>query len=119
MMTQFREWIRTRESTNVLRDAFIVSLGQIGSALGALLTIRIFTETLEPTILGSLTLIFGIVMFGQGLAVNPVMQALLRYYAPYARTGDLFILRVQAIGILKKSLSTLIAVTVLASTGYG
>src|SRR5215472_9942309 len=104
MMSQFREWRITEESTNVLRDGVIVSLGQIGSALGALITIRIFTETLEPTILGSLTLIFGIVMFGQGLAVNPIMQALLRYYAPYARTGDLFALRAQAIRILKNSL---------------
>jgi len=111
--------MRWGESRNVLRDGFIVTIGQIGSAIGAVISIRILTEVLEPAVLGSLTLIFGIVIFSEGLAVNPVMQALLRYYAPHAKADRLPTLRAKAAKILKVGVLLLGVAAILGSTGYG
>lgn len=118
-MNSLRMWMRARENRNLIRDGFIVSLGQIGLALGAVISIRILTEVLEPAVLGSLTLVFGIVIFAEGLAVNPVMQALLRYYGSHARADDLFTLRTQAVRILRVGILVLGTGAILVATGYG
>jgi O-antigen/teichoic acid export membrane protein len=112
-------WVRARGNRKLVQDGLIVSLGQIGLALGAVINIRILTEVLEPAVLGTWTLVFGIVTLGEGLAVNPVMQALLRYYASHASLDDLCTLRAQATRMLKAALLVLVVVAILGATGYG
>jgi len=111
--------IRSRGFIKLFHDGLMVSLGQIGAALGALVSIRIFTEILEPKVFGSVTLVIGMVMFCEGLAVNPVMQAILRYYASYSRTDELCILRTESIQFLKTTTLILLVAAILSSAGYG
>jgi len=67
--------------------------GQVTSALGALVAIRVLTEFLSPDAFGELTLVLGIVALASGLVGNPLMQALLRYYPDSVDAGGVSGLR--------------------------
>lgn len=76
----------------LLKEGAWVTLGQVGSAVGALVGLRLLTEYLEPSVFGSATLLLGVVALGQGLAVNPLMQAVLRYYPDFASADKVQVL---------------------------
>lgn len=70
-----------------------VAGGQIVSAIAALVSIRIMTELLTPEEFGRLALLAGVAALALGLSATPRLQALLRYYADWARAGRGDVLR--------------------------
>jgi O-antigen/teichoic acid export membrane protein len=70
----------------LLKEGAWVTFGQVSSAVGALLGIRMLTELLAPATFGELALAIGIAALAYGLVGNPFMQALLRYYPDSTRT---------------------------------
>jgi O-antigen/teichoic acid export membrane protein len=75
-----------------MSDGFWVATAQLGSAVGALATVRVLTEILTPDQFGVLALSLGVITFAQALFCTPSLQALLRYYPDYnakGRAGDL------------------------------
>jgi O-antigen/teichoic acid export membrane protein len=77
----------------LLKESAWVTFGQVGSAIGALVGLRLLTEYLEPAVFGFATLLLGVVALGHGLAVNPLMQAVLRYYPDFSLAGEVHVLR--------------------------
>lgn len=77
----------------ILRQGAWVAAGQVMSALGALVAIRVMTELLSPDVFGRLTLLVGIAALALGLSNTPVVQALMRYYPEFAKQGGIGPLR--------------------------
>jgi O-antigen/teichoic acid export membrane protein len=96
----------------ILGDGAWVAFGQIGSALGALVGVRLLTEILSPRVFGEVTLAVGIVALGYGVVGGPVMQAVLRFYPECAREGILARLRATTTGLLLRSGAWLAAIWV-------
>lgn len=77
----------------ILSQGAWVAAGQLLSALGALVTIRVMTELLTPADFGRLMLLVGVAALALGLASTPRLQALIRYYPDWARIGRTSVLR--------------------------
>lgn len=70
----------------ILGEAGWVFFGQAVSAVATLVGLRLITEAVPPAVYGTVALALGVVALAQGLAVGPLMQAVLRYY-PEAASG--------------------------------
>lgn len=64
-----------------------VAAGQIMSAIGTLVGLRLLTTLLPPHVFGEVVLLGGIVLLANGLAASPLMQGVLRFY-PDASTAN-------------------------------
>lgn len=84
----------------ILRDGAWVAGGQIVSAVAALVSIRIMTELLSPEEFGRLTLLVGVATLTLGLAANPRLQALMRYYPDAVRDVRVGALRASAVRLI-------------------
>lgn len=73
--------------STILSQGAWVAAGQLLSAFGALVTIRIMTELLTPADFGHLMLLVGAAALALGLVSTPRLQALIRYYPDWARIG--------------------------------
>ncbi len=71
----------------ILREGAWVAAGQIASAAATIVSIRIMTELLTPDGFDRLTLLVGVAALALGLAANPRLQALMRYYPDAAHEG--------------------------------
>ncbi len=69
------------------REGAWVAGGQIASALGVLVGIRLLTEILSPAVFGNVSLLLGIAALASGLCTAPLMQAILRFYSASADVG--------------------------------
>jgi O-antigen/teichoic acid export membrane protein len=85
----------------LFKDGVWVSVGQLGSAAGTLLGIRILTEYAAPDLFGAATLIVGIVALVLGTLISPVLQAVLKFYPEYS-DGRVSELRVTVHDVLMK-----------------
>lgn len=76
----------------IARETAWVFAGQGAAALATLVGLRVITELVPPVVYGTVALALGVLALAQGLAVGPLMQAVLRYYPDLAssnRTGEL------------------------------
>jgi O-antigen/teichoic acid export membrane protein len=80
----------------IANDGFWVALGQGSGIVAALVSVRVITELLLPADFGLLSLLLGISALGLGVAANPRLQALMRFYPDCVRGGQLRQLRVQS-----------------------
>lgn len=88
--------------------------GQVASALGTLVGLRLVTGVVAPAIYGVVVLAMGIKALAQGLAVGPMMQAALRHYTEYERDEGKGVLRRTVVGALRQPLLWLSAGLLLA-----
>jgi O-antigen/teichoic acid export membrane protein len=98
----------------LLKEGTWVTIGQIGSALGTLIGIRILTEYVVPEIFGAATLIIGIASLALGTLVSPILQAALKYYPEYSN-GRLSLLRASIRNILIKRIGVFLLIAALAT----
>jgi O-antigen/teichoic acid export membrane protein len=87
----------------LISDGAYVILGQVASAVGALVTVRVLTEVLEPDVFGSVTLVTGVVALALGISSGGMMQAILRMYPECSRGGTLDLLRAASAETLRKA----------------
>ena len=64
----------------LLNEAAWVFAGQLTSAIGTLVGLRLVTEAVPPQVYGAAVLAIGIITLAQGAAVGPLMQAVLRFH---------------------------------------
>lgn len=76
--------------------------GQAASAIATLVGLRIITEMVPPAVYGAVALALGVVALAHGLAVGPLMQAVLRFYPDLAGVGQQGDLRRAALMALRK-----------------
>jgi len=70
-----------------------VIFGQLLSALGTLVGLRMLTGLLSPHVFGEVVLVSGIVLMADGLAAAPLMQAVVKYYPEAAAANSVGVLR--------------------------
>ncbi|MBV5329439.1 MAG: oligosaccharide flippase family protein [Chlorobium sp.] len=99
---------------SLIKDGAWVSIGQIFSAAGTLIGIRILTEFVDPELFGAVTLIIGIVALALGTMTSPVMQAALKFYPEYSN-GRLAELRSTVYDILIKRIVIFLSLVALAT----
>ncbi len=100
----------------IVGDGAWVAGGQIVSAVAALVSIRIMTELLTPDEFGRLALLAGVAALALGLAVEPLLQGVLRFYADWKRRGDGAVLRSASAAILMPIV--IVASATLALSGW-
>ncbi|MDO9557469.1 MAG: lipopolysaccharide biosynthesis protein [Coriobacteriia bacterium] len=83
-------------------EAGWVFAGQLASAVGTLVGLRLVTEVVPPSIYGSVVLAIGIVVLAQGLAVTPMMQAALRFHPECTGTSGESELRRTVVAALRR-----------------
>ncbi len=86
--------------------------GQVTSAVGMVLGVRIITEYVSPSVFGTASLCIGIVALGSGVFNGPVCQALLRMYPDMQRKSRLPLLIKEIRRLLIKSNGLLIAASI-------
>lgn len=113
-MVSFQATLAALSRHRLLKEGAWVTFGQVGSAVGALVGLRLLTEYLEPAVFGFAMLLLGVVALGQGLSVNPLMQAVLRYYPDFKSVGKVQILYAVTVRIIR---STTVWVSLLLCLG--
>ena len=77
-------------SRRFLNEGCWILAGQLLSAIGVLVGLRLLTTLLSPKAFGEVALASGIVVLATGIAASPLMQGVLRYYPEASRTGNVF-----------------------------
>lgn len=72
----------------ILGESAWVFAGQGLSALATLIGVRLITEVVPPQVYGAVALAVGLVALANGLALGPLMQAVLRFHPEAARAGQ-------------------------------
>ena len=103
----------------IVSEGAWVAVGQIGSALAALVSVRLLTELIEPQDYGLFTLLLGVSALAQGLAVNPFLQAMLRFHPDWARRGRLRLLRAEGGDSIATLIIALAGAIALAGVALG
>lgn len=77
----------------IVGEGIWVGAGQVVSALGALVGIRLLTEFMQPATFGNLSLLMGVAVLAHGFSTTPLMQSILRFYPACANNGTTGYLR--------------------------
>ena len=102
----------------ILGETAWVFFGQGMSAIATLVGLRLITELVSPDVYGTVALALGVVLLAHGLAVGPLMQAVLRYYPDVAVGGGEHDLRRAALTALRRPLFIALAALVMVATGW-
>jgi O-antigen/teichoic acid export membrane protein len=98
----------------IAEGAWII-VGQVLSAIGTILGLRLLTALLTPHVFGEVVLVSGIVLLANGIASNPLMQGVLRYYPDSAAANDVAAFRIA----INRHLRTLTVLTsVICLVGF-
>jgi O-antigen/teichoic acid export membrane protein len=95
------------EKRRLLGDAVWVALGQVASAAGLLVGMRLLTEFVPPEIFGTVSLLIGVATLGSSLFCNPQLQAAVRFYPDLARQNQIGLLRTVVVRSLRRTCTLL------------
>jgi O-antigen/teichoic acid export membrane protein len=102
----------------IIKEGAWISSGQIVSAIGTLVGIRLITEYVPPAVFGSVNLFLGILALLYGLMCGPALQAVLRFYSEEAQKNRTHLLRYAIIKILRGRSFLLIGIILIAGFFY-
>src|SRR5436309_10519624 len=86
-------WNLGKSKRVILGDGLWVFLGQLLSAIGALVGGRLLTEFIAPEVFGAVSLFLGVILLGSNLTCAPLFQSVLRFYPELASQGNVPVLR--------------------------
>ncbi len=98
----------------VAGEGLWVAAGQLLSAAGLLVGGRILTAYVPPEVFGVISLLLGVVAFGNTTCCSPHLQATLRFYPDLAAEGRLAQLRAVVSRSLRRTAGSLAGVILLA-----
>jgi O-antigen/teichoic acid export membrane protein len=78
-----------------------VFAGQMLSALGTLVGVRLVTEFVPPAVFGAVAVVVGVVILAHGVAAVPLMEAAMRLYPEYNSAAGAGVLRRAALRALR------------------
>jgi len=96
------------KNKKLIKDSVWVAFGQMFSAIGTLVGIRLLTEFVPPDVFGSITLLLATANLALGTLFTPIMQAALKYYPQYKLDNKQKSFRCTAFNLLVKRLLLLI-----------
>lgn len=112
-----RNWFRFQALQHIqqfLTEGAWIAFGQLSSAVGLVLALRILTEYLPPNVFGIVSLLLGILALGLSTFCLPLLQGALRFYPDLARKGQISVLRHTINHWLQRSAAFLIAFILFA-----
>jgi O-antigen/teichoic acid export membrane protein len=87
----------------LFREGMWVGVGQVGSALGRFVGMRLVTTYVSPAVYGEFALLQGVAALGSTLFCSPLVQATLRFFPDAAAAGKINGLRRLAGTLLRRS----------------
>jgi O-antigen/teichoic acid export membrane protein len=105
----------SEEKTMILKEGSWVAIGQIATAAGALVGIRLLTQYISPEVFGSFNLLMGISALGYSLFCFPLLQAILRLFSEEIRKDRQYVFRNTITRIMKRR--TLLLTVIILSAG--
>lgn len=96
-----------------------VAGGQVATALGTLLGVRLLTEFVEPSVFGIVSLGLGVVALLVNVTCTPIAQAALHFYPGMAARGELSALRAALFRCERQSALFAAIVLIIAAVIYG
>ena len=103
--------------TRLLGEGLWVTLGQVASAVGTLVGVRLCTEFIPPEVFGAVGLLLGMTTLGYSLACAPYLQAAVRFYPEAARDRAVPSLRATISNRLARSSAVLLPAIVVIGVG--
>lgn len=90
----------------ILGETAWVFAGQMLSALGMLVGLRLVTEAVPPGVYGTVALAVGVVTLAHGVAAVPLIEAVMRLYPEYNSVSGVGVLRRAALRALRLPVAT-------------
>jgi O-antigen/teichoic acid export membrane protein len=102
----------------ILHEGVWVTVGQLASAIGVLIGIRLLTEYIPPVVFGFVNLLIGISTLLYGLLCSPILQAVLRYYPEEVKKNKIQVLRYSITTLLQQNTLLLTGIILIAGSIY-
>ena len=103
----------------MLKQLTWAAFGQIASAIGLIVGIRLLTEFVPPAVYGNVTILLGIGAFCYAIFHAPLFQASLRFYPDAQKRGQVGLLRSTIFDLAHKTLFPLAFLFVVGGVSYG
>lgn len=108
-----------RDNGLLLKQLTWAAFGQIVSAIGLIVGIRLLTEFVPPAVYGNVTILLGIGAFCYAIFHAPLFQASLRFYPDAQKRGQVGLLRSTIFDLAHKTLFPLAFLFVVGGVSYG
>lgn len=108
-----------RDNGQLLKQLTWAAFGQIASAIGLIVGIRLLTEFVPPAVYGNVTILLGIGAFCYAIFHAPLFQASLRFYPDAQKRGQVGLLRSTIFDLAHKTLFPLAFLFVVGGVSYG
>lgn len=95
-------------------EAGWVAAGQLMTAVGGLVGMRLLTEVLPPKNFGALIILLGFASLAFDFSTRQIMQAAMRFRAEYADEEGARILRTESLRVMRWMLSAVCAILIVA-----
>jgi O-antigen/teichoic acid export membrane protein len=112
-------FISTGKNRQFLQQLSWAAFGQIATAVGLLVGIRLMTEYVPPSTYGNVTLLLGLTTFAYSLFSVPLFQASLRFYPNVQKSGDEELLRFTVFELAKKAMVSTSVLMIIGGAAYG
>lgn len=100
-------WFASADRRRLLSEGAWAGIGQLASAIGTLIGMRLLTEAVTPEVFGTVTLLTGLSIFGSNLLCMPVYQAMQRFFSRAVQEQALGALRMEATQLVRTSVIVL------------
>jgi len=108
-----------RNNRELLRQLAWAAFGQIASAIGLIVGIRLLTEFVPPAVYGNVTILLGLGAFCYAIFHAPLFQASLRFYSDAQKRNQVGLLRLTIFDLAHKTLLPIVLLFVVGGVSYG
>lgn len=112
-------FFNTGGNRQFLKQLSWAAFGQIATAAGLLVGIRLVTEYVSPSIYGNVTLLLGLTSFAYSLFSGPLFQVLLRFFPNAQTSGEEELLRYTVFELAKKAMFYTSILLIIGGAVYG
>ena len=110
---------RFRDNGQLLRQFSWAAFGQISSAIGLVVGIRLLTEFVPPVVYGNVAILLGFGSFCYAVFHAPLFQASIRFFPDAQKRGQAGLLRATVFQLADKALFPLAFMFVVGGICYG
>lgn len=110
---------KIRDNGQLLRQLSWAAFGQIASAIGLIVGIRLLTEFVTPAVYGKVTILLGLGAFCYAIFQAPLFHASLRFYSDAQKRGQVGLLRLIIFELAHKTLFPVALLFVVGGVSYG
>ena len=109
----------TGKNRQFLKQLSWAAFGEIATAVGLLVGIRLVTEYVSPSIYGNVTLLMGLTSFAYSFFSGPLFQVSLRFFPHAQASGEEELLRFSVFELAKKAIFYTSVLLIIGGAVYG